>query len=224
MFVGGDPDLGLLWLRTAAALDPEYDYVANEVAEDHPVISGWKLARLEVMEAEPPVPLDRALGEGEHYLDGALIETAVAAADQRHVYQQTGDELRTWLIDGDAFPEEAFGTVVAPDPVAPEPTDPVIDGPVVVKSNNWPAQRVAVLGAGVASLGASAAMYGLASSSRSQFDTASTVADLDRHRASTNRYVIGSGIAGAAGAGLVGFGVLFFVVDGDPRPTLDFHF
>jgi hypothetical protein len=93
-----------------------------------------------------------------------------------------------------------------------------------IKPKQWPASRVFFVAAGGASLAASGALYGLSAVERSKFESAGTAADLDAHSAATNRYVIGSGVAGAAGVGMLGFGVLFFVVDGDPRPTLDIRF
>ena len=132
MFVGGDPDLGLLWLRTAAALDPEYDYVANEVAEDHPVISGWKLARLEVMEAEPAVPLDRELflnqmievpnyGEPQFGHIGEMSSSSLGAdpvlPNQSSAYERPPMEQRQQLPPPPSV--RAVNTVPRPPPTAP---------------------------------------------------------------------------------------------------------
>jgi hypothetical protein len=47
---------------------------------------------------------------------------------------------------------------------------------------------------------------------------------MEKFRGTTNALVVSSGVTLAAGVGAVGFGALFFVIDGDPRPTFDIRF
>lgn len=227
VFVGGDPDGGLLWLRTAAELEPEFEYAAGDLPADHPVRSGLKLAKVEVMGTGPERMVDaQEFGIGKHFLDGRPIEVPEASVERNHLYQRVLDETYTFLVEGNAFPPEAFGAVKPAEEVPDDPvvTDVKLPDAVVVKQKAWPAERVVLVSAGAASLAASGALYGLSAGTRANFDASNTVEDMDKYQSSTNTLVIASGATGAAGVGMLGFGVLFFIVDGDPRPTLDFRF
>lgn len=227
VFVGGDPDGGLLWLRTAAEIDPNFDYADADVPANHPVRSGLKLAKVEVMGTAPERTAEgQEFGLGKHFLDGRPIEVPEAGLERYHLYQRVLDQTYTFLVEGNAFPPEAFGAVKPPEETPEETVKPdiTLPPPTVVKQKAWPAERVVLVTTGAASLAASGALYGLSAGSRSNFDASNTVSDMDKYQSSTNTLVIASGATGAAGVGLLGFGVLFFIVDGDPRPTLDFRF
>lgn len=230
IFVGGDPDSGLNWLRTAAELEPEFDYSAADVPADHPARSGLKLAKVEIMGTEPtPVANADDFGIGKHFLDGRAIETPSATLERNHVYQRLLDETYTFVIAGNEFPDQAFGAVKQAEPQEvpddePKTNQPQIPEAQVVTQVKWPAERVVLVAAGGASLVASGALYGLSAMSRGNFNDANSVPDIDKYQRSTNTFVVASGATGAAGVGMLGFGALFFVIDGDPRPTLDFRF
>lgn len=230
LFASGDPDGGLMWLRTSAELEPGYEYGEGDLPAEHPVRAGLKLAKVEVMgTVTTPMSDAQDLGAGKHYLDGLPIERPTATMERYHVYQRVQDSTWTFVIPGNEFPDEAFGSGSGPGteedlPDDPIPTEPVVPEATVVKQKNWPAERVALIGLGGASVAASGALYALSASSRANFDKANSVADVDKYTRSTNTFVIASGATGAAGVGMLGFGVLFFVVDGDPRPTLDIRF
>ena len=243
MFVGGDPDEAFLWLRTAAQLDPSFTYAPDQLPEGSPVHSAWKLAMLEADGETQSV--DREFGDGSHFLDGTMVQAPAAMGDRFHIYQRVLDETYTFLIQGAEFPEQAFGPlgeepeeviteVSAQDALVEaataeveveedEPEDTVFT-PEQVQSKSWPAERVVLVGAGGASLAASGILWGMSAGSRSSFDQSGTVSDMDKFQASTNTLFLSSAASAGVGAGLLGVGVLFFVVDGDPRPTLDIRF
>jgi hypothetical protein len=230
MFVGGDPDAGGAWMRTAAEVDAEFNYGEGDVSVEHPVRMAWKLAKVEVMGTEPATMEGAAqLVEASHYLDGRMIQDATATTERVHIYQQViGDEMRTFRIEGNSFPTEAFSVPepepapVVPEPVVAQVADPVKE--IRQKSGAWPASRVMLLASGAASLGASGALYGMSSSARANFDASNTMDDMDQYRGAANTTFIGSGVAGVTGVSLIGVGLFFSAIDGDPRPTLDIRF
>lgn len=231
LYVGGEPEEAAKWFRTAAALDPGFDYGAQDLPPNHPIVRAWKAAKADP--AGAPEPADITLGEGSHWLDGKPLETPAAAPGAMHVYQYQTDRVRTWVIEGPAFPREATGWVPEPPPVAvvtqqaappTSPVAPVVPPPVEIGPRRWPAERVALVGGGVVALAGSGVLYALSADARGRFDTANSVTELDRWRGQTNAYAIGSGAALVAGASALGVGALFFLVDGDPRPTLDLRF
>ena len=226
-------------MRTAAQLDPEFAYTEDQIPAASPVHSAWKLAKLEA-EGESQA-VDKEFADGMHFLDGTIIQAPAAVADRFHIYQRVLDETYTFVIQGAEFPEEAFGPIGGPEAeeviTEVSPQDALVEAatgksdanvpgmtPQSVSSKSWPAERVILVGAGGASLAASGVLWGLSASSRAQFDQSGTVADMDKFQASTNTLFLGSAATAGVGAGLLGVGVLFFIVDGDPRPTLDIRF
>lgn len=229
LYVGGDPDVALMWLRTAAEIEPGFSYTPETMPDAHPVTKALKLAKMEIEDSEP-VFVDKVFGDGSHFVDGLGVEQPMATLDRYHVYQRVLDGTESFVVEGNAFPDPAFQFAVVEmevDTVEDEPEDEperVISTATVIQHKKWPAERLALMGGGVAGLAASGVFYGLSAQSRGNFDTSTSVADMDQYMSSTNTFIIGSGISGAAGVGMLGFGVLFFVVDGDPRPTLDIRF
>lgn len=225
LYVGGDPDAALMWLRTAAEVDPGFAYTPETMPDTHPVTKALKLAKMEIEDTEAVV-VDQEFGDGSHFVDGLGIEQPMATIERYHVYQRILDSTETFVMVGNTFPDAAFEVAVVEmvEEVIEEPPEEVISTATVIKQKKWPAERVLLVGGGVAGLAASGVFYGLSAQSRNNFDASSNVADMDQYMASTNTFIIGSGISGAAGVGMLGFGVLFFVVDGDPRPTLDIRF
>lgn len=231
LYLGGDPDVALKWMRGAAALDPSFEY-GSDLGDTHPVRRAWQTAKQEASR-EPVEAEGVVLGDGRHFVDGKRVNFPIATLDAYHLYQRDHQGVRSWVIDGNAFPDAATDAVVAvvePPPVEPEPvveertpSRPLVQA-AVVQRKQWPAERVVLVGGGGAALVGSGLLYALSSSSRSSFDQATTVEDLDRFKARTNTFAVSSGVTLAAGASALGFGALFFIIDGDPRPTLDIRF
>lgn len=231
LYVGGEPEEAAKWFRTAAALDPRFDYGSQDLPANHPIVRAWAAAKADP--AGAPEAAGITLGEGSHWLDGKPLEAPAATPDAMHVYQYQTDRVRTWVIEGPSFPREATGWEPEPEPPPTPivaavqdqtPAPPVIPPPTEVGARAWPAERVAMVGGGLAALAGSGVLYALSADARGRFDRADSVAELDVWRNRTNAYAIGSGATLVAGASALGFGALFFVIDGDPRPTLDLRF
>jgi len=229
-----DPELAAAWYQTAAVVDGGFVYTLEDLpADDHPAFEAWRVALDATEGVEEEVVQDHVWASGQFTVDGRRLSWPAAEPGMPHVVQRSLDDVvTTWVIDGVDFPEEALiADAAVGRPAAPREGD-VTPGagrvPTVtvskVESNNWPPERVALVGGGSAVLAAGGVLYGLAWTKRGQFDTSTIRADTERLAAGTNTLTIASTAALAAGAGTVGFGILFFIVDGDPRPTLDLRF
>jgi len=232
--VSVEPDTATQWYRTAAAVDSGFVYTLEDLPrDDHPAFEAWRTALDEVAGVDEALIEGHVWSTGKFTVDGRRMSWPAAEPDMPHVLQRAHDgAVTTWIVDGISFPEEALiadasvGQPVVGD--GPSSSLPVGVRPTVtvnkVESNNWPAERIALVGGGTAALAVGGVLYGLAWDKRSQFDASSKQADTERLAASTNTLTVASTATLAAGAGTVGFGILFFIVDGDPRPTLDLRF
>ena len=231
--LGADPDAPAGdWLATAAAVDPGFRYtLADLPSEEHPAYVGW----MNAVDASRAVRSEPVAGyvwsAGTFYLDGRRSNWPAAELGMPHLLQRVLDHrTTTWRVEGNTFPAELLiaDTASAPPPVAGHPVEAPTGHTTIevhkVKQNNWPTERVALVGGGAAALAGGGALYALAWGQRGKFDASHTRADTERLARSTNTLTVASTATLAAGAGTLGFGILFFIVDGDPRPTLDFRF
>ena len=230
---GADEALANSWYRTAAAVDPGFVYTLEDLPrDDHPAFEAWRQALDAAEGVEPEVVEKHVWASGRFTVDGRRLNWPAAEPGMPHVLQQNHDDVvTTWIVDGTDFPAAALiADASVGQPVATVGGTGLASSvaPTVtvnkVESNNWPAERIALVGGGTAALAAGGLLYGLAWDKRGQFDQSSTRADTERLAASTNTLTVAGTATLAAGAGTVGFGILFFIVDGDPRPTLDLRF
>jgi hypothetical protein len=210
LWMSGNEDRAMAWMRTAADLDPVFRYGVEDLDPDHPLHLQLSLAG----ESAGDLAFDpRPFGGGSHHLDGAKVDQAEARVDGPHLYQLTIDGgRRGWVIDQGTFPDEAFA--VAAVTATDKRSKPEVDDRVVSKGNIWPAERVVLLAGGSTLLAGSGLLHALGASSRKRYDRATKLNDLDKTRSTTNGLVIGSIATLAAGVGTTGFGALYFVVDG----------
>jgi hypothetical protein len=221
------------WYRTAAVVDGSFLYSLEDLPEeDHPAFEGWRLA-VEAAKGADSVPIEgHVWSSGTFTLDGRRLNWPAAEPDMPHLLQRSLDgETDTWLVDGTDFPSEALiadasvrNQANASD--GPSPVTHTVPTVTVqqVGGNNWPAERVGLVAGGTVALLAGGGLYAMALDKRSQFDASTKRADTTRLAASTNTLTVASTATLAAGAGTLGFGVLFFIVDGNPSPTLDLRF
>lgn len=119
LVAGGDPDGGKAWLRTAAELEPSFDFGLEDVPESHPVRGVYDAARSTASGDEVPVA-GASLAMGTAYLDGRKLLEPKARADRWHLFQlDSGTSVRSWVIEGNAFPDD--GLVLAPTTTAKKP-------------------------------------------------------------------------------------------------------
>ncbi len=220
------------WLTAGAVVDAGFRYSLEELpSEEHPLFPAWDAAVEAARGLEPVTVEGKAWADGSYTVDGRRMSWPTAEASVPHVVQRTiADEVVSWVIDGAAFPDEVMVVAAAAPTEALPPTglakgrgQPTVDV-TKVKTRDWPVERVVLVGGGSAALVGGGVLYGLALDKRSQFDASQTQADTERLARGTNTLTVASTAALAAGVGTLGFGVLFFIIDGDPRPTLDFRF
>lgn len=231
--LGVDPtSAAASWLDTAAVVDPGFRYSLDDLpSEDHPAFLGW-LNAVDAAQGVKAEPVEgRVWAAGSFYIDGRRTNWPTAETGRPHLLQRVLDDTTTtWRVEGNTFPADLLivDDAEAPPPVAGQrvetPTGRTQIEVYKAKSYNWPTERVALVGGGAAALVGGGALYALAWNQRGKFDASNTRADTERLARSTNTLTVASTATMAAGVGTLGFGVLFFIVDGDPRPTLDFRF
>lgn len=106
LIAGGDSMAGQSWLRTAHEVEPTFEYGVVDLPADHPARRLYSDIALESSGA--PVPLEGKTFVGEVFLDGRALAIPEARADRPHLLQLVGDPVRSWLIEGNAFPEEVL--------------------------------------------------------------------------------------------------------------------
>jgi len=116
---GGDEVKGASWFRTSTEIDQSFDYGLEDLPEEHPVRDVYAAAKSE--SSGEKVPID-GMGwvSGKSYLDGRKLDKPAARQNRPHIYQQDDGGVKTWLIDGNAFPAEVMAAAVA---VAAVPVD-----------------------------------------------------------------------------------------------------
>ncbi len=231
--LGADPKSpAKAWLDTAASVDPGFRYTLDDLpSEEHPAYVGWMNAVDEAREVDATTVEGQVWASGSFFLDGRRSSWPSAETGRPHVLQRVLDgATSTWRIEGNTFPVDLLmaDDSSAPPPVAgwrvETPTGRTKVEVHKATSHNWPAERVVLVSGGAAALAGGGALYALAWNQRGRFDGSSTRADTERLARSTNSLTVASTATLAAGAGALGFGILFFIVDGDPRPTLDIRF
>ena len=222
-------DEALNWLVTAATLDLGYRFDLESLREDDAMFGTWDAVVASASGLDAAVLEGRAFTSGSHWLNGRRITTPTAIPGVPHLYQHEQDgELHGAFIRGTDFPEDVLTAAPltldpAPVAVAP-PLGAYSQGVTLIEPSPWPAERVALVAGGSAGLAGSAVLYALSTGTASRFSSSTTRVEMDRYRSSTNRLAVASGSAFGLGLGALGFGALFFIIDGDPRPTLDIRF
>lgn len=231
--LGADPtSVAAAWLDTAAVVDPGFRYTLDDLpSEEHPAYVGWMNAVDEGRSVKAEAVTGKVWSAGSFYVDGRRSNWPSAELDRPHIVQRVlDDKTTTWRVMGNTFPSDLLiaDTATAPPPVAGQRVETPQGRTQIevnkVKSDNWPPERVALVGGGAVALAGGGALYALAWNQRAKFDASNTRADTESLARSTNTLTVASTASMAAGAGTLGFGVLFFIVDGDPRPTLDLRF
>lgn len=236
-YLQGDTDGARRWFRTALDLDPSFEWDAAELELSSPIRKVFEEERTQGTFTPVPVEgkdLDIPTGTS-FYLDGKPLMQAAATQDRPHVLQHvTADRkvLKTWLIDGNAFPQEILkDKAAAPVATATKPPKGSKgnkgDSPATTTSTSpdgvqrvtverpRPPEKIPLIVAGVASVLGSGATYYLAMQANNDFSAATTTAALDDARAQSNQFVFLSAGLLAVGAGVGTWGV---VVEGPAAP------
>ena len=115
--VGGDTNSGQRWFRTAVEVDPGFEFGLEEYAVDDPVRTAYDAIRMGPS-ANPAAVEGMSLIEGKFFLDGRSLTEAAATRGRPHLLQLVGDDVQSWLIDGNSFPAAVLAGGAAPEAVA----------------------------------------------------------------------------------------------------------
>ena len=116
----GNADKGQAWFHTSTEIDQSFDYGLEDLPETHPIRDAYAAAKAN--SGGEKVAIDgMGWAIGKNYLDGRKQDKPAARLDRPHIYQRDDNGIKTWLIDGNAFPAEALAVAVAVV-AAPEPT------------------------------------------------------------------------------------------------------
>jgi hypothetical protein len=140
--VGGNAGRGNEWLLTAVEIESNFEYGLEDLPPSHPVRDAWSNAH----NAPPsdPVPVaGKTWIAGKAWLDGRAQSSTsppAARAARPHLLQESdGGAVKGWLVEGNAFPEEALTVpVVAAAPVPEKGKKPPKGGPVVIATGAVP--------------------------------------------------------------------------------------
>lgn len=225
------------WFRTALELDPSYNWDANEVELDSPIRAIFEEERAST--AIEPVKVEGkilAQPAGSTFaMDGRPLTAAAATPDRPHVLQQIATADRsvrgTWVIEGNAIPEQLLQDAVVAGPTAEEEQKAAKEkkkaGPVAktekiaqveytdsgaIKVERMrPPEKTPLLIVGATAIAAAGGLYAATFATRAEFEASGTTKELVQTQTMTNALVLASG-----GALLVGLGIGYWgvVLDG----------
>jgi hypothetical protein len=235
LFVGGASDRGRAWMRSGFEVDPTFVYGVQDIPAGHPVAVAYDDLRKEM--APEPMPATSDLGAGSHYLDGRRIYGALATNDRPHLYQLKVDAVTSFVIEGSAFPDAAFGVAevaevgkqaktkkVKPEKVKARPEEPsqTTASGVTIIERERPLAKTPLMVVGSAIIASAGGVYYYSSVTRRQFSDSTVRDDIERYRAMTNRLVLASGAVLAVGTGTLAWGVA--LEGGAPIPAMTIRF
>lgn len=216
-YLNGDFDQSKRWFQTALELEPSYEWDAAELALDHPLRRAFDAQR-DAATVEP-VALDgkaiAAPSGATLKLDGRALTEAAATLDRPHILMVVGEDRvarQVFLIEGNAIPEQFL---TEGDSTSSEDEEKDLYAAQKVERVRPPAKTPLMLAGGGLAI-AGGAMWATTFATRAQFESATTVADLDKYRRLTNTLVVASGVTFALGVGVEYVGVII----SDQRPGI----
>jgi hypothetical protein len=140
LFLGKDTEGSKRWFSTAYTIDRQFAYGIEDFPSNSPVPNAYQ-AVVDAGIASPTKVENKILAPGTHYLDGQKLKEPKAVPAEPHLYQwDNSGTVKTWLIDGAAFPDEALAAAVAvADPNAP-PAKPEKPGKTLKPKEEKPAK------------------------------------------------------------------------------------
>lgn len=239
-FLGGDEEEARRWFRTALELDPLFQWDIGELSSQHPLRVAFEDARFVAQAVPEPVGEGLVLVPPEGTwlaLDGREMLAPEATVDRPHVLMvvdRASSEVReAVLIESNEIPasyvmdERTYQRMVEDrQKTARSGREPAVRDRVTNKVEEQegaykvvemgrvrPALKTPLMLVGGAGVVGSGVLYALSFGARSNFDAATTKAEVYQYRDSTNTLVIASGATLVAGLGIGYTGVL---LDGTP--------
>jgi hypothetical protein len=218
----GEVDRGGDWLRTAIELDPAFLFGMEDLPEVHPVRDLYEQAR----SSSESAPVQGAVwsSAGSVWLDGRALAKPGASLERLHLVQLEAEgEVRSWVIEGNHFPDELLAE--------PAPEEPVKVSRRAVRTDEsgaeilkpvWPWEKTALLLGGGATSALAGAVYLLHLQELSKFHEATSPEDLQLQHARTNQLYVASLAILAVGTGTFTWGA---ILDGGlPTPAVRVRF
>lgn len=236
-YLAGDFEASKRWFRVAIELEPSFEWDVAELAIDHPLRRAFDAQRATATEQSVRVAgKDLAVPAGSTLmLDGRKITEPEATLDRPHLLMVVGDDRSVRQVvqfEGNAFPDEFLKDAEDNVAVAAAPTrkskgkqEKVLDpgdefSTVQVYRVRPPAKTPLMLAGGAVAL-TGGALYATSAVTRKRFDSATTVADLERYRSLTNTLVVAAGATFAVGLGIEYVGI---IIDDQPGVFFRGHF
>jgi hypothetical protein len=221
-------------MLTSAEMDPMFEYAMNDLPEGHELEDVW-LDQVDLTGDSRKNLIGKHFVEGAITLDGSSLKVPMAHEGRMHLIQLSSDnDIRGWIMEGVEFPEELFD---ASTPSAGKSKEPKGEGKTAKKKtskgkpvkttplvSNWPTERVALFAGGGAAVVGSGVLYALSGMANKRAHDVRFKTELDKEVKANRTLVISSAAVAAAGAGSLGFGVLFYVIDGQPVTGFNIRF
>lgn len=206
-YLNNDEAGAKLWFSTALEVDSTFAYGVQDIPADHPMRTFYADIKREGSNESVPVE-GMAFVPGQHYLDGRKWETPTATMGLPHLYQHEAESLRTWMIQGNAFPAEMLQD---PSTIPADAARQTPDGYVRMEGGYAVAYRsplkTPLIATGVVALLAGGGVYGYSFLTRAEFDEATDLAEVERTEALTNNLVLASGGLAVLGLSTFTWGV-----------------
>ncbi len=211
----GKTSRGAEWFRLAIELDPTFEWDMSELGFDDPIRAAYDAERgpassekVQVADgAKLNIPAGKRLAA-----DGRMFTEASLTTGRPHVLQvidsATNTVEQTWVINGNEIPETLLVISDAPA-VSAGGAEVAFER---IARQRPPLKTPALIGGGVL-MAAGVGLYAASFSTRSKFDAATTLAEAEDHRSSTNSLVLAASAALIGGAGLTYVGIS---LDGGP--------
>jgi len=207
-----DKDQARRWFRSALELDSSYDWDVSEVASDDPIRVTFEDVRTKLDLVPQAVAEGRDLNvpEGSRVMvDGRVLRNAALTPDRPHLVQvidiATNNVSDVWLIQGTDLPDSLLGDASVAE--APTSGSPSASLSVQRIERSRPPLKTPALIAGGVGLVAGVGLYAASFPAHAKFESASTVADLEKSRNLTNLLVLGASGAVVAGAAIGYIGI-----------------
>lgn len=201
----GDEARGSAWFRSAAEIEQAFEYGLEDLPEQHPVRDAFAAAKSNASGDVVVVDGLELVAAGTHYLDGRKIDVPRARLERPHLYQHEDGAVRSWVIEGNAFPDEVLGAAAPAAVVAAAPAAKAakVKEPKPPKPVKEPKEKVAKVKPAPVEKPAGEEKVAKAGKTKSPTSSSGAPVVLQRQRPwEKTPLIIGGGLVVAAGGGI----------------------